>query len=632
MRRVRVRGLVKSPQYNGLVGTVEGEAPGDRFKVVLDEGGKELSLKNENLVAVEESRACRACSACGKEADESAFSRKQWAAKAHSRKCKRCVEGDEQEKGDGLETGLRHGSTPEQLEERMKSLDVPSRAPCVPKEDGIMVYAMLGCLGALMMPQLNAERAANSLPDQLTFDPRNAHANDLRTRTLVYRYVMAHIDQLIRRFCDSEAPTATADAQLVKRVLGRRASAQEKALVRSWSNHIEGDFWVVGSVDDGAVLVQLGDFHGHTAVQQLGSSSAEPWSPVDKEIVFVVKGLADPLSSVVRSIDEACQSCEGGPGFPVMHLTLLPSPDGRSLTYTSICSPAVQLSRSTPKQIHQARKRAEKAYDSALRSRRVYRTISASDTHVLRKTEKAWDFSLEYADLNAQARKHQVQDPGRGYPSGNRTALQVSMFCWSVRPAASSNVADPLFMKGLEDAIVKRPSWGPSGGCEGFKATVGLEVGICDGDKCRLCAEAGKAFGINCGCKAAHLKRVDKARRHATPQLASYFFDPPDESLGEEMHRKYEECVQGRAGVGGFCPYDMMAIGKYDPSDVTLQLGSQQQVETLRQRLHHAHLFHATSDSSWDYLSYFTFPSPQVCVRVCACLRVCMCVRMQALC
>ena len=35
MRRVRVRGLLKAQQYNGLVGAVEGVESGDRLKVVL---------------------------------------------------------------------------------------------------------------------------------------------------------------------------------------------------------------------------------------------------------------------------------------------------------------------------------------------------------------------------------------------------------------------------------------------------------------------------------------------------------------------------------------------------------------------------------------------------------------------
>jgi hypothetical protein len=47
--RVGVEGLSKSPQYNGRIGTIQGEAGGGRLQVVLDQDGKVLSLKRENL-------------------------------------------------------------------------------------------------------------------------------------------------------------------------------------------------------------------------------------------------------------------------------------------------------------------------------------------------------------------------------------------------------------------------------------------------------------------------------------------------------------------------------------------------------------------------------------------------------
>ena len=48
--RVRVKGLSKSPQYNGLIGTIQGGVEGGRMRVVLDQTGKVLSLKRENLL------------------------------------------------------------------------------------------------------------------------------------------------------------------------------------------------------------------------------------------------------------------------------------------------------------------------------------------------------------------------------------------------------------------------------------------------------------------------------------------------------------------------------------------------------------------------------------------------------
>ena len=47
---VRVEGLSKSPQYNGLIGTIQDGVEGARMRVVLDQTGKVLSLKFENLL------------------------------------------------------------------------------------------------------------------------------------------------------------------------------------------------------------------------------------------------------------------------------------------------------------------------------------------------------------------------------------------------------------------------------------------------------------------------------------------------------------------------------------------------------------------------------------------------------
>jgi len=55
----------------------------------------------------------RACSACGEERGPEGYSKKQWSARAHSRKCKHCV--DASAAGAAEDT---HGSTPAQLAER----------------------------------------------------------------------------------------------------------------------------------------------------------------------------------------------------------------------------------------------------------------------------------------------------------------------------------------------------------------------------------------------------------------------------------------------------------------------------------------------------------------------------------
>jgi len=60
--RVRVEGLSKSPLYNGRLGTIQREVVGGRLRVVLDEDGKVLSLKRENLVEVQQGQEERVAS------------------------------------------------------------------------------------------------------------------------------------------------------------------------------------------------------------------------------------------------------------------------------------------------------------------------------------------------------------------------------------------------------------------------------------------------------------------------------------------------------------------------------------------------------------------------------------------
>jgi len=60
--RVRVEGLSKSPQYNGRLGTIQRDVEGGRLRVVLEQDGKVLSLKRENLVEVQQGQDGRVAS------------------------------------------------------------------------------------------------------------------------------------------------------------------------------------------------------------------------------------------------------------------------------------------------------------------------------------------------------------------------------------------------------------------------------------------------------------------------------------------------------------------------------------------------------------------------------------------
>ena len=64
-QHVRVRGLVKTPHYNGRIGTVQGRVDGsERLKVVLGRDRKVLSLKPENVVVIDDGAPIQSGCAC----------------------------------------------------------------------------------------------------------------------------------------------------------------------------------------------------------------------------------------------------------------------------------------------------------------------------------------------------------------------------------------------------------------------------------------------------------------------------------------------------------------------------------------------------------------------------------------
>jgi len=60
--RLRVEGLSKSPQSNGRLGTIQREVEGGGLRVVLNQDGKMLTLKSENLVEVHQGQKGRVTS------------------------------------------------------------------------------------------------------------------------------------------------------------------------------------------------------------------------------------------------------------------------------------------------------------------------------------------------------------------------------------------------------------------------------------------------------------------------------------------------------------------------------------------------------------------------------------------
>ena len=64
-QHVGVRGLVKTPHYNGRIGTVQGRVDGsERLKVVLGRHRKVLSLKPENIVVIDDGAPIQSGCAC----------------------------------------------------------------------------------------------------------------------------------------------------------------------------------------------------------------------------------------------------------------------------------------------------------------------------------------------------------------------------------------------------------------------------------------------------------------------------------------------------------------------------------------------------------------------------------------
>ena len=225
--RVELHGLSKA-QFNGLRGVARGHAANEkgRWNVVLGVSGKQMAVKPCNLCAPTET----------------------WK--------------------DGLE--LRREE---------------SRGCQMRQSQGVKWYTRLNCLCAVAARQIGARAATKACPP-LSWNPRAVQLNDLPTRSRVLSYVLSNhatvlaaaeekspsVLQLMAECLDDRRPTDAAVRDLIEDM-------------RGWSVHVEGDFYVEGFTDKGAVFVRV------PSDQQL------------PEEVYIVQACATPFTELLAPLE-----------------------------------------------------------------------------------------------------------------------------------------------------------------------------------------------------------------------------------------------------------------------------------------------------------------------------------------
>jgi hypothetical protein len=246
------------------------------------------------------------------------------------------------------------------------------------ESDGRRLYDLLGFLGAAVLPALNAARLPKS---PVAWNARDSTRNDTLTRMLVNKFVLAEISRLA-----DEVDSGTHDA-LARKVLGRRLTATDKAEIRGLGVHVEDDFYVVGYVADGAILVQVPvagaeEKSSKEFLQTLPPRQGVP-TAAEGPRVFVVRGLATPLEDLFAPIvEEAVQGgASGGRRFARVHTVLMPF--GSRITYMTTVTPA--LGSAPQKELDRRLSVALGAYGASNEGRRpVYRTLELPrDAHLV---------------------------------------------------------------------------------------------------------------------------------------------------------------------------------------------------------------------------------------------------------
>jgi hypothetical protein len=239
------------------------------------------------------------------------------------------------------------GSTPEQCAMPLRPDGREGPGGALPESRGRLFYSAINCLASVLaVPELQAGSANAAVLPQFQWHSTDIQANTLETRGLVQSHILGHIDEYVAAIGSGRHDRAFAA------ILGHRPTGCLRSAINGFANHIESDFFVVGCVDDGTVMVQLDAPDG------------------SDETVFVVKSLATPIWKVVAQWSRE--------EVTVVRTVLLPM-DG-CITYMSLMNPSGLQRTMSARDYDRLVERARGAYGRACAKSRVWRKMTMHNT------------------------------------------------------------------------------------------------------------------------------------------------------------------------------------------------------------------------------------------------------------
>jgi hypothetical protein len=544
-------------------------------------------------------------------------------------------------------TNDRSSALPD-VSEELRSLPMSwqSTGAVVRESEGRRMYELLGLLGAIVLPEMNAHLAKYGKPP-LSWDPFNAAANsDHLVRAKVNKYVIAEIARLT-----AEVQSGQHNAK-ARTILGRQLTAVDHETIRGFSAHVEADFFVVGLVRDGAVLVQV---PRRTSSNSSISALNEPTQNEEEVRVFVVRGLADPLERLLQPLMQEARGLgmKGADGkalkYALIHTVLFSL--GDCITYMSTFSPSIE-SFSTAKQEDDAVSMATKAYQKAQESgRRIYRTLDVTrDASVLTGVSHS-DISHVLGDAANQKAAAQQQPSTASSATttprqsattaGALLPVQTHMILWQPVKDMGRPDSDKLIAFHCENRPLPPMPTDMNAENAGFKSTMVQQQEICGdlNEACPLCfprPASDPKIPLNNSKKVRMFKHccypAFSARREQsaggglqgrggggsiTSDPSLLFYDPIDEveEASALMARLHTAAQAGQR----YNAWGKLRRSFHEAQKVTVAMDPCKPEALLEvdRRLKHSFLFHCAgpTDASgdeemYDYLGHFPFSYP----------------------
>ena len=367
--RVELRGLSKE-ELNGVRGVVQGNAASakDRWAVLLDVSGKQMSVK-----------ACNICAP--------------------------------------------HETWRDDLELYAKE----ARGCTMRMSQAIKWYTRLNCLSAVAAQQIGVQAAMRAC-QPVTWNAQSVQLNNTQTRSRVLSHALAHHASVMAAI-EQKSPSMV---QLMAECLGDRnpTDADINALVKDaqgWSVHVEGDFYVEGYTDKGAVFVRV------------------PTDATQAEEVYLVQACATPFTELLAPLEARRAANPDVMGAHVcVHTVLLPCSNtiAANLLIPGPLEVRDDAQRdATARRVAGSFERAQKAgrlvthLNAAHLARQVSHTAGPDGVD---KRKRAGKGGWKDSAFDRVAHRQEMDQPGT-------TKIMIRNTCWG--PTLDGDATDPEFQR-----------------------------------------------------------------------------------------------------------------------------------------------------------------------------------------